>query len=87
MPQSYSSSCCRATAWVDSLNESEKTAFETDTKSNATITRLSAADTESLKVRLAPIEKGWAEKARKKGVADPEAVVEALRKDIALGKK
>jgi TRAP-type transport system periplasmic protein len=68
-------------------DESERNAFETITKSNATVTRLSAADAEAIKARLAPIEKAWVEKARKKGVTDPEAVIEALRKDIAAGKR
>lgn len=67
-------------------DESERAAFETVTKSNATIIRLSAAETDALKTRLAPIEKGWAEKARKKGMTDPERVIDALRKEIASGK-
>jgi TRAP-type C4-dicarboxylate transport system substrate-binding protein len=68
-------------------DESQRAAFETVTKSNATIIRMSAAETETLKARLAPIEKSWAEKARKKGVTNPEGLIEALRKDIAAGNK
>ncbi|MCY1541960.1 hypothetical protein D9M68_776790 [compost metagenome] len=39
-----------------------------------------------MKKVLAPVEKDWVEKAKKKGVADPQKLLDQLRADVAAGK-
>lgn len=52
-------------------------------KGNAVIQKASSALADEMKTLLAPVEKTWVEKARKKGVADPGKLVDQLRKEIA----
>lgn len=63
-------------------DESQQAAMEQIVKGNAVIQKASPALAEELKTLLAPVEKTWAEKARKKGVANPEQLVDQLRKEI-----
>jgi len=60
-----------------------KETTEAIVRGGATIDRPSPAMVELMKSRVKPIELGWMEKARKKGLSDPARVLDDLRKDIA----
>jgi TRAP-type C4-dicarboxylate transport system substrate-binding protein len=64
----------------------DKAVYDTILKSGRTIETLSPAVVTELKTLLQPIERDWAEKAKKKGVADPQKLLEQLRAEIAASK-
>lgn len=64
----------------------DKAAFETLRKAGKSVESLSSPVVAELKKLLAPIEHDWIEKARKKGVADPQKLVDQLRADLAAAK-
>lgn len=64
-------------------DESDAKALDSVIKGGATVHRPSAAFADEMRSRLVPVEKTWVEKARAKGVADPERLIEQLRKEIA----
>lgn len=64
-------------------DESQQAAMEQIVKGNAVVQQAGPALAAEMKTLLAPVEKTWVEKARKKGVADPEKLVDQLRREIA----
>lgn len=60
--------------------------FEAMKKAGKSVETVSPALLAEMKVTLRPIEANWLEKARKKGVAQPEKLLEQLRADIAAAK-
>lgn len=64
-------------------DEVERESFAKVTAAGATVHRFDAATVAQLRARLAPVEQAWLEKARKKGVTEPERLVERLRAEIA----
>lgn len=66
--------------------DGDKAAFETLRKAGKSVETLSPAVVAELKTALQPIEKDWIEKARKKGVADPQKLLDQMRADIAAGR-
>lgn len=67
-------------------DESERESFARITAAGATVHRFDAASVAQLRTRLAPVEQAWFDKARKKGVAEPERLVERLRAEIATAR-
>ncbi|HEY9239383.1 MAG TPA: TRAP transporter substrate-binding protein [Burkholderiaceae bacterium] len=64
----------------------DKAAFETLRKAGKSVETMPAATVAEMKKVLAPIEKDWIEKAKKKGVADPQKLVSQLQSDLAAAK-
>jgi TRAP-type C4-dicarboxylate transport system substrate-binding protein len=64
----------------------DKAAFETMRKAGKPAEVFPAAALAELKKTLLPIERDWIEKAKKKGMADPQKVLDQLRADIAAVK-
>ena len=60
-----------------------KEATETLIKGGATVFRVEGPMLEQMKQRVKPVETAWYEKARKRGLADPERALDDLRKDIS----
>ncbi len=56
-------------------------------KANKSVETISPELLAELKELLKPIEAGWIEKARKKGVAEPEKLLQTLRADIEAARK
>lgn len=67
-------------------DEASREATEEMRKAGNTVEALSAPVMAEMKQRLQPVEQGWIERARKKGVADPAAALAALRTSIAASK-
>lgn len=65
----------------------DKAAFETMRKAGKSVEVLPAPAVAEMKKVLLPIEKDWIEKARKKGVADPQKLIDQLRADLAAASK
>lgn len=65
----------------------DKAAIETLRKAGKSVEIMPAATVAELKQILVPIEKDWLEKARKRGVADPQKLVDQLRGEIAAAGK
>ncbi len=63
--------------------EAARAALDQLAKGGSVIDRPSPAVVEQIKARLKPVETTWAEKARKKGLADPEKMLDELRQEIA----
>ncbi len=64
-------------------DESERESFAKISAAGATVHRFDAATVAQLRARLAPVEQGWIEKAKRKGVANPDRLIERLRSEIA----
>jgi TRAP-type C4-dicarboxylate transport system substrate-binding protein len=64
----------------------DKAAFETIRKAGKPAEVFPAAALAELKKTLLPIERDWIEKAKKKGMADPQKVLDQLRADIVAAK-
>ena len=64
----------------------DKAAFDTIRKAGRTVDVLSEPVVVEMKKALQPIEKDWIEKAKKKGVADPQKLIDQLRADFAAAK-
>jgi TRAP-type C4-dicarboxylate transport system substrate-binding protein len=64
----------------------DKAAFELMRKAGKPAEVFPAAALVDLKKILLPIERDWIEKAKKKGMADPQKVLDQLRADIAAVK-
>ncbi|MGE0097189.1 MAG: TRAP transporter substrate-binding protein [Hydrogenophaga sp.] len=64
----------------------DKAAFDTIRKAGRTVEVLSEPVVAEMKKTLQPIEKDWVEKVKKKGVADPQKLIDQLRADFAAAK-
>jgi TRAP-type C4-dicarboxylate transport system substrate-binding protein len=64
----------------------DKAAFEIIRKNGKAAETFPAAATAEMKKVLLPIEQEWIEKAKKKGMADPQKMLDLLRSDIAAAK-
>ena len=64
----------------------DRAAFDTIRKAGRTIETLPEPVVAEMKKVLQPIERDWLEKAKKKGVADPQKLLDQLRADIAAAK-
>ncbi|WP_048440324.1 TRAP transporter substrate-binding protein [Caenimonas sp. SL110] len=64
----------------------DKAAFDTIRKAGRTVEVLPEPVVAEMKKTLAPIEKDWIEKVKKKGVADPQKLIDQLRADFAAAK-
>jgi TRAP-type C4-dicarboxylate transport system substrate-binding protein len=64
----------------------DRAAFDTIRKAGRTIETLPEPVVAEMKKVLQPIERDWIEKAKKKGVADPQKLLDQLRADIAAAK-
>lgn len=64
----------------------DKAAFDTIRKAGRTVEVLSEPVVAELKKALQPIERDWMEKVRKKGVADPQKLLDQLRAEIAASR-
>lgn len=64
----------------------DKAAFDTLRKAGKSVETLPAPVVAELKKTLLPIEHDWIEKAKKKGVADPQKLIDQLRADLAAAK-
>ena len=64
----------------------DEATWETMRKVGKSIETASPALVAELKQALKPVEAAWIEKARKKGVAQPEKLLEALRTEVAAAK-
>ena len=64
----------------------DKAAFDTLRKAGKSVETLPAPVVAELKKALQPIEHDWIEKVKKKGVADPQKLIEQLRADLAAAK-
>ena len=64
----------------------DKAAFETLRKAGKSVETLPAPVVAELKKALLPIEHDWIEKAKKKGVADPQKLIDLLRADLAAAR-
>ena len=64
----------------------DKAAFDTLRKAGKTVETLPAAVVTEVRQILLPIERDWIEKAKKKGVADPQKLIDQLRADLAAVK-
>jgi TRAP-type transport system periplasmic protein len=64
----------------------DKAAFDTMRKAGKTVETLPAAVVAEIRQILLPIERDWLEKAKKKGVADPQKLIDQLRADLAAAK-
>jgi TRAP-type C4-dicarboxylate transport system substrate-binding protein len=64
----------------------DKAAFDTIRKAGRTVEVLPEPIVAEMKRVLQPIEKDWIEKAKKKGVADPQKLIDQLRADFAAAK-
>lgn len=61
----------------------DRDAFDTIRKAGGTVDTLSAPVVAEMKKLLLPVEKHWMEKAKKKGVTNPQQLLDQLRADIA----
>ncbi len=68
-------------------DESSREAVDEMRKAGGHVEVMPAPAVAALKQRVQPVEQGWIERARKKGVADPAAALAALRAEIAAGDK
>ncbi|MBS0449988.1 MAG: TRAP transporter substrate-binding protein [Proteobacteria bacterium] len=64
----------------------DKAAFETLRKAGKSVETLPAPSVAEMKSVLLPIERDWIEKAKKKGVAEPQKLIDQLRADLAAAK-
>jgi TRAP-type transport system periplasmic protein len=64
----------------------DKAAYETLRKAGKTVETLPAPALAEMKKLLLPIENDWIEKVKKKGVADPQKLIDQLRSDLAAAK-
>jgi TRAP-type C4-dicarboxylate transport system substrate-binding protein len=64
----------------------DKAAFDTMRKAGKSVETLPAPVVAEMKKVLAPIERDWIEKVKKKGVADPQKMIDQLRADLAAGR-
>ena len=64
----------------------DRAAFDGLRKAGKSVETLSAPVVEEMKKVLAPIEKDWIEKAKKKGVADPQKLIDELRAELQAAK-
>lgn len=64
----------------------DKAAFDTLRKAGKNVETLPAPVVAEMKTVLMPIERDWIEKAKKKGVAEPQKLIDALRADLAAAK-
>lgn len=64
----------------------DKAAYETLRKAGKNVDTLPAPAVAEMKKVLMPIEKDWIEKAKKKGVADPQKLIEQLHSELAAAK-
>ena len=67
-------------------DDASRDALEELRKSGGTVETAPVPMVADLKQRVLPVEQGWIEKARKKGVTDPAAALVALRTRIAAEK-
>jgi TRAP-type C4-dicarboxylate transport system substrate-binding protein len=67
-------------------DDESRAANEELKKAGGSFEVLSAQTVAEIKKRLQPVEQSWAERARKKGMADPAAALAALRAEIAASK-
>jgi len=65
----------------------DKAAYETLRKAGKSVETLPAPTVAEMKKALQPIETEWMEKAKKKGVADPQKLIDQLRADLAASSK
>ena len=65
----------------------DREAFDSIRKARGTIDTLPAPVVAEMKKVLLPVEKDWTDKAKKKGVADPQKLLDQLRADIAAAGK
>lgn len=66
--------------------DGDKAAYETMRKAGKSVEELPAQTLAEMKKVLLPIEKDWIEKAKKKGVADPQKLIDELRSELAAAK-
>lgn len=64
----------------------DQAAFDTLRKAGKSVETMPAPVVVEMKKLLTPIEKDWAEKVKKKGVVDPQKLIDQLRADIAAAK-
>ncbi|KQX95772.1 TRAP transporter substrate-binding protein [Variovorax sp. Root473] len=64
----------------------DRAAFDGLRKAGKSVETAPPALVAEMKKVLAPVEKDWVEKAKKKGVADPQKLLDQLRADVAAGK-
>jgi TRAP-type C4-dicarboxylate transport system substrate-binding protein len=64
----------------------DQSAYDTLRKAGKSVETLPAPVVAEMKKVLAPIEKDWIEKAKKKGVADPQKLIDQLRADLGTAK-
>jgi len=64
----------------------DKAAYETLRKAGKHVETLPAPALAEMKKVLLPIEKDWIEKAKKRGVADPQKLIDQLRADLVTAK-
>jgi TRAP-type C4-dicarboxylate transport system substrate-binding protein len=64
----------------------DEATWETYRKMGRTIDTASPAMVAEMKTTLKPVEATWIEKARKKGVAQPEKLLETMRSELAAAK-
>lgn len=64
----------------------DKSAYDVIRKAGRTIEVLPEPVVAEMKKTLQPIERDWIEKAKKKGVADPQKLIDQLRADFAAAK-
>ncbi len=62
-------------------------AFDALRKAGKSVETLPAPVVEEMKKLLAPVEKDWFEKAKKKGVADPQKLLNELRAEVAAASR
>ena len=65
----------------------DRAAFDSLRAAGKSVETLPTPVVEEMKKLLAPVERDWYEKARKKGVADPQKLLEQLRADVAAVRK
>ena len=70
-----------------SYDAAEKESLDATLKAGGSVQTMSPALVSAMKERVAPMEQAALEKARKKGIADPAALVTLLRGEIASGNK
>ena len=70
-----------------SYDIAEKESLDATRKSGGTVETFNPTMVAAMKQRVLPIEQGAIEKARKKGVSDPAALISVLRSDLAKATK
>jgi TRAP-type transport system periplasmic protein len=65
----------------------DRAAFDGLRKAGKSVETASAPLVEEMKKVLAPVEKDWIEKAKKKGVADPQKLLDELRAEVATASR